>query len=92
MKKTAKKTTAKKNVNVTPKRAKGMIAVGFARQMDPVKWYDVDANTPLAVFLAKIDQQFGANVRVSGQVQTPEYILKDQDIVNAVEAVAGGRA
>lgn len=83
---------AKKETRVTAKRRPGMIEVGFARQVDPVKPYEVDANTPLAVFLALIDKPFDASIRVNGKVEKPDYILAHKDIINSVEAVAGGRA
>ena len=83
---------APKTVTVTAKRRKGAIEVGFSRQVDPVKWYEVDQNTPLAVFLAKIEKAYDASLRINGEVKNPEYVLQHEDIINSVEPVAGGRA
>ena len=88
----AKKTAAARDTRVNAKRTAGMVEVGFSRQVDPVKWYEVDQNTPLAVFLAKIEKPYDASLRINGAVQKPEYLLQHKDIVNSVEAVAGGRA
>jgi hypothetical protein len=71
--------------------AKKNISVKFGRLTEQLISKNVEAGTNIVEFCKECEVEYSSDIRVNGETENREYVLKAGDIVTAITDVNGGR-
>jgi sulfur carrier protein ThiS len=66
------------------------VSVRFGNLTEPLRTSTVRNDTNVVDFLKRRDVEYGSSVRVNGNTVNREYVLRNGDVVTAIESVSGG--
>jgi hypothetical protein len=69
----------------------GEVRVKFGQLTEPLRSIRAAKGTNLGQFLKRREMDYGASIRVNGEVANVETVLKDGDIITDIDNVNGGR-